>query len=74
MAFPYMMEAIGWKTYIVNASWNILMWLYIYFQWVETKVLTLEEIDVLFDGETHVHQDLDLEAVKSGDVKALHVG
>jgi len=24
------------------------------------KGLTLEEIDVLFDGETHVHQDLDL--------------
>ncbi|UPK90881.1 hypothetical protein LCI18_001816 [Fusarium solani-melongenae] len=74
MAFPYMMEAIGWKTYIVNASWNILMWLYIYFQWVETKGLILEEIDVLFDGEMHVRQDQDLEAVKSGDVKVLHVG
>ncbi|KAL6362921.1 hypothetical protein LRP88_02321 [Fusarium phalaenopsidis] len=74
MAFPYMMEAIGWKTYIVNASWNMLMCLYIYFQWVETKGLTLEEIDVLFDGEMHVRQDLDLEGVKSGDVKALHVG
>ncbi|KAI8170560.1 hypothetical protein K4K49_004245 [Colletotrichum sp. SAR 10_70] len=32
MAFPYLMESIGWKTYIVNASWNILIWVYIYFQ------------------------------------------
>ncbi|KAF4917985.1 Lactose permease [Colletotrichum viniferum] len=54
MAFPYLMESIGWKTYIVNASWNILIWVYIYFQWVETKGLTLEEIDVLFDGQKAV--------------------
>lgn len=54
MAFPYLMESIGWKTYIVNASWNLLIWAYIYFQWVETKGLTLEEIDALFDGEVHL--------------------
>lgn len=53
MAFPYMMEDIGWKTYIVNASWNVLFWLYIFFQWVETKDKTLEEIDILFDGQKH---------------------
>lgn len=54
MAFPYLMESIGWKTYIVNASWNILVWVYIYFQWVETKGLTLEEVDALFDGQKAV--------------------
>ncbi|CAG9950555.1 unnamed protein product [Clonostachys rosea f. rosea IK726] len=37
LAFPYMLESIGWKSYIINASWNILLWLYIWFQWVETK-------------------------------------
>ncbi|KAF5011443.1 hypothetical protein FDECE_2432 [Fusarium decemcellulare] len=73
MAFPYMMEAIGWKTYIVNASWNLLIWAFIYFQWVETKGLTLEEIDVLFDGEVHVRPDRDLEMIKSGGVETVHV-
>ncbi|KAF4954511.1 hypothetical protein FSARC_12124 [Fusarium sarcochroum] len=57
MAFPYMLEAIGWKTYIINASWNILLWIYIYFQWVETKGLTLEEVDALFDGQVHTGSD-----------------
>jgi len=51
MAFPYMLSDIGWKTYVVNASWNILMWLFIFFKWVETKDRTLEEIDGLFDDQ-----------------------
>jgi Na+/melibiose symporter-like transporter len=53
MCFPYMMNALGWKSYIANASWNILFIAFVYFYWVETKGLTLEEIDVLFDGEKH---------------------
>ncbi|KAF2657228.1 hexose transporter [Lophiostoma macrostomum CBS 122681] len=53
MAFPYMMEALGWKTYIANAGWNILFVAFVYFYWVETKGKTLEEIDILFDGEKH---------------------
>ncbi|KAJ1299580.1 hypothetical protein OPQ81_010401 [Rhizoctonia solani] len=46
--FPYLFEAISWKTYIVNASWNIIIWLYVYFHWVETRGLTLEEVSNLF--------------------------
>lgn len=52
-AFPYLLEAIEWKTYIVNASWNILIWLFVFFFWVETKGRTLEEIDELF-GQAHL--------------------
>lgn len=66
MAFPYLMDAIGWKTYIVNASWNIFIWLYIYFQWVETKSLTLEEIDALFDGK--VHATICVEELEKGGI------
>ncbi|RDW62429.1 putative hexose transporter protein [Coleophoma cylindrospora] len=51
--FPYMLNAIGWKTYIVNASWNVLFIFIIVFFWVETKGLTLEEIDERFDGVKH---------------------
>lgn len=53
MVFPYLFDAIGWKTYMVNASWNVIFWLFVFFFWVETKGKTLEEIDVLFDGVKH---------------------
>ncbi|KAI1372073.1 hexose transporter [Hypoxylon crocopeplum] len=53
MVFPYMFESLGWKTYIVNASWNILFFVWVFFFWVETKGKTLEEIDELFDGLKH---------------------
>ena len=53
MVFPHMFDGIGWKTYMVNASWNVLLWVYIYFQWVEAKGKTLEEISEIFDGEKH---------------------
>lgn len=53
MVFPYMFEAIGWKTYMVNASWNVLLFAWVWFAWVETKGKTLEEIDELFDGVKH---------------------
>lgn len=70
MVFPYMFEALGWKTYVVNASWNVAFWLYVYFFWVETRGKTLEEIDVLFDGEKHSDApDLD----KLGDEKTVMV-
>jgi MFS family permease len=66
MAFPYLMEAIGWKTYIVNASWDVLFWLYVYFEWVETKQLTLEEVDALFDGQVHLGPAPDNDGLEKG--------
>ncbi|KUI66618.1 Lactose permease [Cytospora mali] len=53
MVFPYMFDAIGWKTYMVNASWNVLFFVWVFFFWVETKHRTLEEIDEIFDGVKH---------------------
>ncbi|KAK0659866.1 Lactose permease [Lasiodiplodia hormozganensis] len=62
MVFPFAMDAIGWKTYIINASWDILEVLYLVFAWVETKGKTLEEIDAIFDG--HKHSDVpDIEQI-----------
>ncbi|KAI1626538.1 MFS sugar transporter-like protein [Exophiala viscosa] len=52
-AFPYSFEAIGWKTYMFNATFNALTILYIWYFWVETRGKTLEEIDVLIEGVKH---------------------
>lgn len=52
-AFPYSFEAIGYKTYLINATFNIVTLVFIIFFWVETRGRSLEEIDVLMDGEKH---------------------
>lgn len=50
---PFALTALGWKFYMINSTWDVLEWLFIYFFWVETRGKTLEEIDVLFEGEKH---------------------
>ncbi|KIX07598.1 uncharacterized protein Z518_02251 [Rhinocladiella mackenziei CBS 650.93] len=68
MAFPFSLDAIGWKTYIINASADILMLVGVLYYWVETRGLTLEEVDRLFDGEKHSDVP-DLKVVTSGEVE-----
>ena len=53
MAFPYALEAIGWKTYMINGAWDVLQFAYVMYYWVETAGKTLEEIDEMFDGVKH---------------------
>ncbi|KAH6720824.1 general substrate transporter [Leptodontidium sp. 2 PMI_412] len=50
-ALSYAMADLGWKFYMINASYNILFFVIIYFLWVETNGLTLEEIALKFEGE-----------------------
>ncbi|KAH6718712.1 MFS sugar transporter-like protein [Leptodontidium sp. MPI-SDFR-AT-0119] len=64
-AFPYAMEAIGWKTYMINGAWDVLELAFIVFFWVETKGKTLEEIDEVLDGEKHTSVP-DLEDILRG--------
>jgi MFS family permease len=52
-SFPYAFEAIGWKTYMINATFNVVTFVYVWVYWVETKDKTLEEMDELLDGEKH---------------------
>ncbi|KAG8157353.1 hypothetical protein KVR01_012737 [Diaporthe batatas] len=52
-AFPIALDSIGWKTYMINGSWNLVMFSFIAWYWVEIKNKTLEEIDELFDGVKH---------------------
>lgn len=50
---PFALDAMGWKVYMMNASWNVLLIVFIWFCWVETKGKTLEELDEVFEGEKH---------------------
>jgi len=71
---PIGLANIGWKMYMVNASWDIVILGLIAVYWVETKGKTLEEIDAIFEGEKHSSVP-DLEMLKSGkeqiNVKAV---
>jgi hypothetical protein len=46
----YAMADLGWKFYLINASWNLIFLAIAYFTFVETKGLTLEEISAKFEG------------------------
>jgi hypothetical protein len=52
-AFPFALARICWKTYMINASWDVLEIAFIIWYWVETSNKTLEEIDECIDGEYH---------------------
>ncbi|ORY21512.1 putative sugar transporter [Naematelia encephala] len=48
---PIGLANLGWKMYIINASWNIVTFVLIAVYWVETKGRSLEEIDEIFEGK-----------------------
>lgn len=51
-AMSYAMADLGWKFYFINASWDIVFLLIVYFFWVETARVPLEEISMKF-GDLH---------------------
>ncbi|KAH8896882.1 MFS general substrate transporter [Thozetella sp. PMI_491] len=51
VVMPIGLSSIGWKLYIINASWDVAIVAIIWYCWVETKGKTLEEIDAIFDHE-----------------------
>ncbi|KAH8664190.1 general substrate transporter [Xylariales sp. PMI_506] len=63
---PIGINNIGWKMYMINASWDVIIVVLIAVYWVETKGKTLEEIDALFEGEKHSSVP-DLERVRRGE-------
>jgi len=63
---PIAIASIGWKTYMINGAWDIVMLFLILYYWIETKGKTLEEIDELIEGERHTHAP-DLERVIRGE-------
>ncbi|KAJ7812907.1 MFS sugar transporter-like protein [Mycena leptocephala] len=69
-AFPFALQNIGWKTYMINAAWDALEVPFVWYYWVETTGKTLEEIDELLDGVKHSNAP-DLEKVISGEVEGV---
>lgn len=53
-SFPFALESIGYKTYMINGAWDMLEIVFIWFYWVETSGKTLEEIDAVMDGNEHI--------------------
>ncbi|KAK6080092.1 hypothetical protein SCUP234_05448 [Seiridium cupressi] len=69
---PIGLDNIGWKIYMINGSWDIIVIVLIAVFWIETKNKTLEEIDAIFEGEKHSSVP-DVEHVRQG-VETIDVG
>jgi hypothetical protein len=52
-AFPFALEKMAWKIYMINALWDVLEIAFIIWYCVETSNETLEGIDECIDGECH---------------------
>ena len=50
-AMSFSMSDLGWKFYLINASWDIMFLVFVFFFFVESKGLNLEEIAVRFGDE-----------------------
>ena len=62
---PIAITNIGWKTYMINGAWDVLMLAAIWYWWVETKGRTLEELDEVLEGKKHTSVP-DLEQIYRG--------
>lgn len=69
-AFPLGLDHIGWKLYMINGAWNIGIFVFVWYYWVEVKGKTLEEIDAVFDGVKHSNVP-DVGMVLSGSVDGV---
>ncbi|KAJ8107827.1 hypothetical protein OPT61_g8593 [Boeremia exigua] len=68
LVFPIALKAISWRLYFIIGAWDLLEWLFVRFLWVETKGLSLEAIDLLFEGARpgdHAH------ATESGSISVI---
>lgn len=52
-AIPYAMAWSGWGFYLISAGWCVLECVVMFFYFPETSGMTLEEIDIVFDGIKH---------------------
>ncbi|PCG89006.1 General substrate transporter [Penicillium occitanis (nom. inval.)] len=70
---PFALEGIGWKTYMVNASWDVLEVVFVVLYWVETSKLSLEEIEEVFEMEMRLGAGNIIQAVDIEDAKTSYM-
>lgn len=68
---PIGLQNIGWRYFIPQCVFNVIVIGIIYFTFVETKGLTLEEVAILFDGEESF-EDPDVKAVVESEKTQRH--
>lgn len=57
---PVALPAIGWKTYLIFGCWDIVGIVIIYLVVVETKQLSLEDMDSIFNSSNPKRKSLEL--------------
>ena len=62
---PIAIDSLGWKLYMINGAWDIVVFALVWIFWVETKGKTLEELDEVLDGVKHTDVP-DLEKIYEG--------
>ncbi|KAM6524487.1 hypothetical protein FALCPG4_010099 [Fusarium falciforme] len=71
---PIALDAIQWKYYFVFLATIIVMIFVVWFYYPETRGLTLENVALLFDGESaHVGVATAENAIKSSYIKHKHI-
>ncbi|RAO73251.1 uncharacterized protein BHQ10_009263 [Talaromyces amestolkiae] len=65
-SMSYAMSTLGWKFYIINASWNIIFFAAVYFTWVETRLVPLEQVALKFG-------DLDVDTLDGQEVNSTFI-
>ncbi|KAL7908042.1 hexose transporter [Trichoderma velutinum] len=71
--FPTALDTIGWKLYMINGGWDILQTVFVAWYWVETKGLTLEGIDRVFDGDRKPLTEAEMYTKKVDDAEVSKV-
>lgn len=62
---PIAIDSLGWKLYMINGAWDVVVLALVWIFWVETKGKTLEELDEVLDGVKHTDVP-DLEKIYQG--------
>lgn len=71
---PIALEAIQWRYYFVFLATIIVMIVVVWFYYPETRGLTLENVALLFDGDSaHVGVATAENAIKSSHIKHKHI-